>query len=109
MIGIGVIVAGIAWLVWNHRPGRAPHAYAPAIVPEKPVDPFAEEDEWEDEDDEDDSTDVETAEVVDDADDADDFADEDADDELGPDFDDDSSAPVLIEHDEGKVRPPRST
>ena len=108
VIGIGVIVAGIAWLVWNHRPGRAPHAYASAIVPEKPVDPFAEEDEWEDEDDEADTADVE-AEAVDDADDADDFADEDFDDELGPDFDDDSNAPVLIEDDEGKLQPPRSS
>ena len=75
-----------------------------AIVPEKPVDPFAEEDEWEDEEDEADANDVDANEVdANEVDDADDFADEDADDELGPDFDDDSNAPVILD-DEGKRR-----
>jgi hypothetical protein len=106
IIGLGVIVVGILWLVWNHRPGRAPHAYLPAIVPEKPVDPFAEEEadeaadnDWED--DEEPADDEPAADADDDS--GNDFADEQPDeDEGGPDFDDDSNAPVIIEDDAEK-------
>ena len=113
LIGIGVIVAGVAWLAWNHRPGREPYPYPAPIVHEKPADPFAEEDEWEDADEAAAETADETADKAadteDDEDDTDDFADEvDDEDEGGPDFDDDSNAPVIPDgDDEDDLQQPR--
>jgi phosphatidylglycerol---prolipoprotein diacylglyceryl transferase len=84
LIGIAVIVIGVAWLVWNHRPGKEPYPYLAPIVPEQHVDPFDEdeEDAFDDED-------------------ADDFVDEVGDDdEGGPELDDDSDAPVILDDEE---------
>jgi phosphatidylglycerol:prolipoprotein diacylglycerol transferase len=37
IIGIGVVAIGIAWLIYNHRPGHAPYNYPPPYVaPSKP-------------------------------------------------------------------------
>lgn len=95
LVGVAVILVGVAWLIWNHRPGREPYAYPAPIVPAAPVDPFADDNDWEDDDELDD-------EDVDDG--ADDFADEVRDEnEGGPEFDDDSTAPVILE-DEDRPR-----
>jgi phosphatidylglycerol:prolipoprotein diacylglycerol transferase len=32
IIGIGIVVFGIAWLAYNHRPGTKPHEYLPPYV-----------------------------------------------------------------------------
>ena len=37
IVGVAVVVVGIAWIAWNHRPGTQPLAYPP------PYEPVAEE------------------------------------------------------------------
>jgi phosphatidylglycerol:prolipoprotein diacylglycerol transferase len=32
LVGIAVIVIGVAWIAWNHRPGRRPSAPQPVVV-----------------------------------------------------------------------------
>jgi hypothetical protein len=33
LIGIGLVVFGIAWLAYNHRPGSEPYPYLPPYEP----------------------------------------------------------------------------
>ena len=100
LVGLGVIVVGIAWIAWNHRPGREPYPYLAPIVAEKPVDPFADEEDWDDEDEETEDDELQPAH---DDEDADDFADDgDDEDDGGPDFDDDANAPVILDDEPDK-------
>ena len=55
IIGIAIVVAGVVWLIYNHRPGHTPYAYLPPYEPP----PSDEDDEYEDDefDDDDDGED----------------------------------------------------
>jgi phosphatidylglycerol:prolipoprotein diacylglycerol transferase len=44
-IGIGLVIFGIALLVWNHRPGTRPYEYLPAWVPPARAAPPIDDDE----------------------------------------------------------------
>jgi phosphatidylglycerol:prolipoprotein diacylglycerol transferase len=53
LIGIVIVVIGIAWLIYNHRPGNKPYAYLPPYVapppePELATEPGAPDDEDDD-------------------------------------------------------------
>jgi phosphatidylglycerol:prolipoprotein diacylglycerol transferase len=77
LIGIALVIVGIIWLAYNHRPGTKPYPYPEPIRPEPPPpDPFADEEDqgfedvfadedadadetWDDEDDADDKDEAE--------------------------------------------------
>jgi phosphatidylglycerol---prolipoprotein diacylglyceryl transferase len=39
IVGATIVVIGIAWIAWNHRPGSKPYAYLPAYQPQPPPGP----------------------------------------------------------------------
>jgi phosphatidylglycerol---prolipoprotein diacylglyceryl transferase len=49
LVGVVLIVIGVAWIAYNHRPGSKPFDYPAPIVPAPPPpDPFADDDEFAD-------------------------------------------------------------
>ena len=56
LVGITLVLIGVGWIAYNHRPGTRPFDYPEPALPPAPPDPFAEDDPFEDEvDDEDDA------------------------------------------------------
>jgi len=51
LVGIGLVIIGVVWIAYNHRPGSKPFDYPEPIVPAPPPpDPFADDDELADDD-----------------------------------------------------------
>ena len=66
LVGISLVIVGIVWIAYNHRPGTRPFDYPTPVEPPEPPDPFADDDV--DDDPVDDEFDDEEAEDVDDGD-----------------------------------------
>lgn len=49
LVGVALVLIGVAWIAYNHRPGSRPFDYPEPARPPEPVDPFAEDDSLDDE------------------------------------------------------------
>ena len=95
LVGIALMAIGVAWILYNHRPGSKAFAYPDPIVPAPPApDPFADDDVFDDDDEFEDDVgegvdEATTPEEVDD-----DGEEPAADEEEGPDEEDDEAPPL---------------